>query len=234
MRILIVEDEAVAARGLERMLRQITGTRAESLRIRGSLEAARAHLLEDPTDLVFLDLNLHGEDGFDILRDFAAGAFQTIVVSASADRAIQAFEYGVLDFVAKPVSRERLELAVSRYAGGNPERLRTKYLSIRREDRTELIPIERVAYFEGADNEVWIHLRDGSVESHRKTLDSLERILPPRFVRIHRSYLLDSEQIEHFRVRPGGRYEVVLKDTTVLPVSRSRYKEIRAELDEVR
>ncbi len=109
MRILIVEDETVIARRLERLVRQILGQQLVWLKRADCLAAARADLESFPIDLMFLDLNLHGKDGFGLLEHAVAGAFHTVIVSAHTNQALRAFEYGVLDFVAKPFDKERLE-----------------------------------------------------------------------------------------------------------------------------
>lgn len=227
MRILIIEDEAVAARGIERMLRDLLGSRIESLRIQKSLTAGEMFIEDNPLDLLFLDLNLNGQDGFEILQNATAGSFQTIVISANTDRAIEAFHYGVLDFVPKPLDPERMRKALERYdnaTGGAAEPMR--YLSVRSEDTLKLLPLEEILYLEGSDNDVIIHLRDGSCERHRKTLHSLEKVIPSHFVRIHKSYILDRREIRNFRIRTGGKYEAELRNGAILPVSRSRYREL--------
>ena len=94
MRILIVEDEKVAARGLERLLRELLGKKITSLKIQGNITASEYFLMDNPIDLLLLDLNLNGEDGFELLKSALAGSFQTIIVSANTDRALQAFEHG--------------------------------------------------------------------------------------------------------------------------------------------
>ena len=84
-------------------------------------------------DLLLLDLNLHGKSGFLALENAVAGSFQTIIVSAYADQAITAYEYGVLDFVNKPFSRARLEKALNRFLNSDYIPVnQTRYLSIRK------------------------------------------------------------------------------------------------------
>ena len=142
MRILIVEDEEMAGRMLKNILIGILGNGIESIQVQRSLIASQCFVLDHPVDLLFLDLNLHGEDGFDLLKNAAAGAFHTIVVSAHTDRAIEAFEFGVLDFVHKPYGEERIRLALGRYEKGLTNS-RIKYLSIAREGRYRLSPSNR-------------------------------------------------------------------------------------------
>ena len=228
MRILIVEDEAVAARGIEKQLRNILGDSIESLKIQHSLTASEIFLQDYPIDLLFLDLNLNGEDGFELLKTAVAGSFHTIIISANTDRAIDAFQFGVIDFVPKPVIEKRLRQAIDRYnnTASNPvEPL--KYLSVKKDDRVLLIDIEDILYLEGFDNYVKIHLKNGEIEQHRKTLSLLETILPNHFKRIHKSYILDFREVSNFVVRAGSKYYVELKNKLILPLSRIKYKELR-------
>ena len=114
MRILVVEDEPVIARRLLRLLGEILQQPAGSIDSARSFDVAQTMLQQNQYDLLCLDLNLHGQDGFDLLAAAVAGRHQTIVISANTDRALTAFEYGVVDFVPKPFDRERLAQALSR------------------------------------------------------------------------------------------------------------------------
>src|SRR5688572_4889959 len=114
MRVLIVEDEPLLAQRLERFCREILGARLETLRVATLFSEASARLDESPIDLLLLDLNLHGRDGMELLASSVAGSFHTIIVSANTEHALRAFEYGVMDFIAKPFTRERLEQALQR------------------------------------------------------------------------------------------------------------------------
>ncbi|MDH5656702.1 MAG: LytTR family DNA-binding domain-containing protein [Spirochaetia bacterium] len=230
MRILIIEDEMVAARGIEKMLRDLIGDKIESLKIQSSLTSSEFFLLDYPVDLLFLDLNLNGEDGFEILKTAAAGSFQTIIISANTDRAIEAFQYGVIDFVAKPIQKERFKQALDRFSNvmSYPEPL--KYLSVKKDDRVLLVHIEEILYLEAFDNYVKIHMKNGNTEQHRKTLHSLEAILPDHFIRIHKSYILDFREVSNYIIRPGSKYFVELKNQTILPLSRIKYKELKDRL----
>lgn len=226
MRILIVEDEAVAARGLTALLREILGTKAESIRVEKTLIGSECFLEDSPVDLLCLDLNLHGEDGFELLKLAAAGSFQTIVVSANTDRALEAFEFGVLDFVPKPVVRERLLQALERF-DRKSEHGRVKYLCVKNEDSAHLIDIREIKYLESSDNHVLVHLRKGTVERHRKSLDALQRFLPG-FTRIHRRFAVPAASVKEIRVEGGGRYHLVLDPQTELPVSRQFYRQMQS------
>jgi DNA-binding LytR/AlgR family response regulator len=232
MNILIVEDEAPAARRLERMTRELVANDIGSLTIAASIAEAERYLADNAADLVLLDLNLNGSSGFDLLSRITAGSFHTIVVSASIDRALAAFEYGVLDFVPKPVDRQRLAKALKRLnsvrSSDAPE---MKFLSVTNRGTVRLVPLQTVRFFKAADDYVELHLADGSVELSGKSLDSLCRILPQSYCRIHRSYVVNVADARQIRVFGGGRYELELRNGTSLPISRTQYPVIRKMLE---
>ncbi|BDA77693.1 hypothetical protein LPTSP3_g06230 [Leptospira kobayashii] len=115
MNILIVEDEPVHARYLKQLLEKVLGNDIEAIFHETSLIQSGNYLKEGGIDLLFLDLNLFGENGFDLLKTVPTTNILTIVVSGNTDQALSAFEYGVIDFIAKPVLEDRLRLALERY-----------------------------------------------------------------------------------------------------------------------
>lgn len=228
--ILIVEDEPIIARRIARLTRSIlddADLRIETARL---VDTAHDALLERDIDLLFLDLNLHGADGFDLLKTSVAGAFHTIVISAYTDRAIEAFELGVLDFIGKPFGRERLTQALQRLRTDARTAPPARYLAVRTSGRVTLIDVERVRYLQGAGSYSELVLRDGSTELHDKPLKRLVTLLPGDFVRIHRSYVVRMSAVAHFHTREGSRYAVELHDGTMLPVGRTRVDAIRDRL----
>ncbi|MEO6098576.1 MAG: LytTR family DNA-binding domain-containing protein [Fibrobacteria bacterium] len=227
MRILIVEDEKVAARGLQRMVLDILGKEISWIGWEASLDASRLALAEKPVDILFLDLNLNGENGFELLQGAVAGSFHTIVVSANEDQALRAFEYGVLDFVPKPVSGERLQKAIARVKDANYTGKHAKFLPIRKPKGVALIRLDDVSYFRGEGNNVEIRLKCGVSEYHRQTLESLAKVLPTQFSRIHRSYIVDTRDVKGVVAHGGGRYEIILISGTKLPLSRIHYKDFK-------
>src|SRR5690606_35785413 len=114
MNVLIVEDESRIARRIERMTCDILGNALQSITHINTLHEALKFIENSSLDIVLLDLNLNGDNGFDLLTTAVSGSFHTIIVSAYKDQAITAFEYGVLDFVPKPFNRDRLEQAFNR------------------------------------------------------------------------------------------------------------------------
>ena len=233
MRLLIVEDEAIVARRLARLLGQILEGRVYDLQTRSNLRETQNYLKQNRIDLLFLDLNLYGKDGFEILADMVSRSFETIVVSANTDRAIEAFEYGVLDFVAKPFNRDRLEKALARFDGkgyARADQQSAKVLAVRQKGKVTLVPVTEVTAIHGAGNYAELETRDGRTLLHDKSLDRLCGLLPAQFIRIHRSHIVDWEQAVRLETEPGSRYYLVLKTGKRLPVGRSRVAEIKKRL----
>jgi len=225
MKILIVEDERPIANYIEKMIRKILGDKVTRIKIIHHLDQAFAYLADARIDLCLLDLNLHGENGYEILKRSVAGSFHTIIISANTDKALEAFEYGVLDFVGKPFTEDRLKTAFNRFLGKvSQENMSTKYLSLRKGDRHIVIPIENVTFFKAAGIYVEAHLYEGKMEILDKTMERLEQILPGNFMRVHRSYIIDISQIVSFSHTGGGKYQVTVKTGKVIPLSRSKYK----------
>lgn len=230
MNILIIEDESMIARRIQRMTQTYFGATAKSIHHCGFLADGQDFLLQNEIDLLLLDLNLNGEDGFDILKNLVAEPFHTIIISAYKEKAITAFEYGVLDFVPKPFNEARLHKALER-ANQQPatEIRQLKYLSVTKRGRQQLIHLDEVLYIQGARIYTEIFLKNGNKELHTKSLDKLEQLLPNFFQRIHKSYLVDMRQVTEFLSASGGKYGVMLSNGEQLPVSRSRFKALKEE-----
>ncbi|WBA43945.1 LytR/AlgR family response regulator transcription factor [Hymenobacter canadensis] len=233
MKILLVEDEARIARRLERMTRDFFGSRLEAMTICDGLPPALHALETAPPDLLLLDLNLNGQDGFDLLKSVAAGAFHTIIISAYTEKAITAFAHGVLDFVPKPFTEERLAQAFARLTktttASKPSNS-LQFLAVKKQGSLVLLDIKDLLYIKGAGIYTELHLQNGKKELHDKSLEKLAQLLPASFERIHKSYIVCLAQAERIIVHEGSSYQLLLKNGELLPIGRSRYKELRSKM----
>lgn len=230
MNILILEDEPVIAARLERYLRDILSERLLRIKWLDNLDDARDYLATCPIDLLMLDLNLHGEDGFELLKELSAASFHTIVVSAYADRAITAFEYGVLDFIPKPFDLERLRRGIARFQNtGFRHACGARYLSIKQAGVIKLVEVEKLDYVVANGHYSDLVLGDDT-RLHDKSIERLLAILPPNFERIHRSYLVNMNRVSELIIETGGRYSVKLKSGKLLPLGRSRFADVKQKL----
>ena len=231
MRIVVVEDEEIITRRLGRLIRKVLGDRITALDSASTLSGAVDLLDGARIDVVFLDLNLHGQDGFDLLEGAASRSFQTIVVSAKQDQALRAFEFGVTDFIPKPFDEARVRQALDRVTQREPLlRRRLKYLAVRKAGQVVPISLEEVLYIQGADDYSEIHCHDGSQHLHDKRLRDLEQLLPEPFERVHRSYIVNLTRVRAYLSKPGSRYFLELMNGKELPVSRSRYRELKSRM----
>lgn len=228
MNILIIEDEARIAHRLQRMTNEFFANKTTNITICDSLQKGVEQITNQLPDLLLLDLNLNGDNGFEVLEQMVAASFHTIIVSANIDKAITAFTYGVLDFVPKPFDQDRLFKALTRFVNPvtKPDE-GIKYLAVKRAGQVRLINIAEVIYIKGAGIYTELHLKNGQTELHDKSLELLQQILPHKFERIHKSYLVNFEQVEKIITSSGSRYSVLLKTGETLPVGRSKYKELK-------
>ena len=228
MRVVVVEDETTVAKRLERLIRETLGTELATLRVFHTLDDADDFIATNAVDLMFLDLNLGGRDGFELLQAVVARSFHTIVVSAYAERAIEAFEFGVLDFVSKPFTQARLRKALARYESSSRQQ-RTRYIAIKRGGVIEPVALDRVEFFRGANVYSEAVLLDGTVLLHDKSLARLEQVLPAHFERVHKSYLANLSQVSTIH-QAGNNASLEMRSGTRIPVSRSRAAALKSRL----
>jgi len=223
IRVLIVEDEAPAHRRLCRLVLNTPGYERATIAVAESLRDAQRLLDGTEWNVVLLDLDLSGRNGFDLVGRFSSSSpAQIIVVSAYPQRAIEAFDHAIVDFVRKPVSASRLAKALSRLRC-EPLNESAPSLVVRRRGSVELVRLDEVLCASGADDYVELYLRDGRRALHDATLDELEGQLTAGFVRVHRSHLINARHM--VRLLDGdadGRIIELLGGLTV-PVSRRRF-----------
>jgi DNA-binding LytR/AlgR family response regulator len=228
MNILIVEDESRIAKRIERMAREFFKESLKRIQIVESISQANSIITSNKPDLLLLDINLNGQSGFEILKENASESFDTIIVSAQKEFALTSFEFGVLDFVPKPFNRERLNHAFERIILNNritPSQL--KFLAVKKKNHVQLVKLDELLYIQGAGVYSELYLEDGRKELHNKSLEKLEQLLPEIFIRTHKSYLVKTSAIKEIITKPGSQYKLKLKNGIVLPIGRTKYKQIK-------
>jgi two-component system, LytTR family, response regulator len=228
MNILIVEDEAPAARRLRRLVAAELGLEIDDIAVADNLDTAQQIIRETRIDLLLLDLDLSGLDGFDVLRATGAKKPATVIVSANIDRALDAFDHDVVDFVAKPVSAERLSRALARVREAQSGEMR---LIVRAQGRTDIIPASQIVRISGAGDYIEIATTGGQIYLHDDRLEALEKRLPPSFLRVHRSYIVNMAYALQLRTMDRDRRVLVMRNGEEIPVSRRRMSATRAALE---
>ena len=237
MRVLVADDEPLARLGLRRLLEPLPGVEVVGECATGA-ETARA-IAERAPDLVFLDVQMPGGSGFDVIEQIGAELMPPVIFVTAYDRhAVRAFEVHALDYLMKPVDPDRFRDAFERAAWvvegarGTPARrldglLREveaaepplARLAVRQADRIVFVEARDVVYVEAAGNYARLHTGKG-VHLVRRTMDALERRLGPGFVRIRRSLLVSVPAVAALEPYGKGSYAVVLRDGTKLVSSR--------------
>ena len=229
MKIFIVEDEKVALRRLVRHVQEILP--GNEILTFCEIEDALSAVETQTPDLLVLDLDLNGQDGFNILKQINDKKFETVVVSANAERALEGFDLAIVDFVLKPYETERLAKALQKFMSRRSRQKEKKEIMIKDGPKRFALSVKDILYVSGAGDYREIHCKNGNVYLDARTLENFDSFLPDNFLRIHNSYLVDKNSIEQTLVRGGGKYTAILSDGKELPVIRSKYKELFGETD---
>jgi two-component system response regulator LytT len=226
--IMIVEDEYMVAKRLKRFVEEAFTEQPIKIKMCHSLDDAADYLSENSIDLLFLDLNLQGQNGFTLLKQQLSQSFHTIVVSANSDRAIEAFDIGVLDFVAKPFTQERIQKAVDRLH--LQQQGQSKYLTYKRLGKIEILAISEVLYLKADGHYCEVHQHNQQSFLHDKSLDKLLNLLPDNFIRIHRSYAVSVDAMHSIEAQEGSKYWLTLNSGIRLPLGRTKVHDVKARL----
>ena len=244
LRVIVVDDEDLARTRLRKMLARY----AEELEIVGEArngEEAVSRIDALRPDVIFLDVQMPGFDGFEVVRRLKAKPY-IVFATAYDEYALKAFEENTVDYLLKPIGQKRLDKTLERLRdlferrelrlGENVERLLArmasaplKRLQVRTGEKILLVDVRDVVYFEAKDKYTFLHTADHEhiIES---TLADLETKLDGEdFVRIHRSAIINLRYLGEFVKWFGGKYKVRLKDKngTELVVSRGYADRIR-------
>ncbi len=239
-RVLIVEDEPLARRGLRRSLATMPGFELAGEACDGP-EAVGAILGLHP-DLVLLDVQIPGFDGFEVLARVRDTHVPGVVfVSAYDHYALRAFDAHAVDYLLKPYTEERfreaLDRARARLEHPDPAHLEkllgmvaalaplrgerfVDRFTVRERQGWRLVRVEDIHWFESAGNYVELHT-PAAMHLIRMTMAALERTLDPRrFVRIHRTTVVNLDEVLEVLPETGEGYRVVLRSGQALRMSR--------------
>lgn len=218
---------------LTRLTRSILGERLQLIETAGSLYEARTMLTRSAFEVLMLDLNLNGKDGFDLLKNLASCSFHIIVVSAYPQRAIEAYDLGVIDFVSKPFDEMRLSQSFERVLAAPSQRSHfAKFLAVRSCGRIELVPLEEIEYIKADGPCSLIVKRDGTEKTHDKMLKNLCQLLPPWFERTHKSFAVNLHAMTGLESTANHKHFLTFLSGRKVPVSRAKAKDLRARVTE--
>lgn len=229
MHILILDDEPPAARRVQRLVQEFLPEAIQSLKLLHAVEPAIYYLQEHPVDLVFLDLEIADNSGFELLQNASAHSFDTIIVSGHPEGAVQAFEHEVIDFVTKPVMPERFQKALARLKTARSSRgVQRRSISLPGEEATEIVDLDSIETITSDGNYSIIETYEGNHHRVRKTLTSLESELERDFLRTHKTCLVRRSDLMRILSAANNTYLIELKSGKRMPLGRSAREKLRS------
>ncbi|MBI3450260.1 MAG: response regulator [Acidobacteria bacterium] len=240
MRAIIVDDEAPS----RELVREYLGTHADVQVVAecgDGFEAVKAATELSP-DLLFLDIQMPKLDGFEVLQ-LIGRKIAVVFITAYDEHAVRAFEVHAVDYLLKPFTPERLAEAMDRArrrldsgdeipvaalaAAARPQGFWSDRILVRDGPRVSVIPVGKIDFVEAQDDYVSIRA-EGRSHLKQQTLAELETTLDPsRFVRIHRSYILNIERLAKIELYAKDSRIAILTEGSKLPVSRAGYAKLK-------
>lgn len=226
MTCIIIDDDRVAQKAMQLLISEVSG-----LTLLGSFDTAMSALeliRRQEADLIFLDIEMPGMTGLDLLKNIP-NLPQIIVCSSRRDYAADAFEFSVTDYLVKPLTRPRFLKAIEKawkvQGDKNPGNARDGLFFVKHKGYYLSVRPEDVLYFEALSDYVNIYTSSGKHTIY-STMKAVEARLPSSdFLRIHRSYIIRLDKINLIEEN-----SVFVKDTC-LPVGKSYLKEFTKRLN---
>jgi two-component system LytT family response regulator len=241
IRTLIVDDEPLARSKIRHFLDSEQDF--EVVGECGNGNEAISAINQQAPDLVFLDVQMSGLDGFSVIESVGADRMPTTVFVTAYDQyAIRAFDFHAIDYLLKPFDRKRFYDAVrlvrERFEMADTSRLNRRLMTLleglqQSEDHVERLAVKTASgvtfvksgdidWVDAAGNYVRLNTRDGEAHLLRETMRALEqRLDAKRFVRVHRSTIVNVERIQEIRAQTHGEHLIVMANGQRLTLSRS-------------
>jgi two-component system, LytTR family, response regulator len=242
-KIIIIDDEPLARSIVKEYLQKYKDLEVVQECNDGfeGVKAIQQHL----PDLVFLDIQMPKINGFEML-ELVETPPPVIFATAFDDYAIKAFEAHAIDYLLKPFNQERFDKAIQKWSDQNNKQTekntqdlletasqspaQSQRIVVKSGSKIKIIPVHDVLYLEAADDYVKIHTKEGYFLKN-KTMSHFEQVLDgQQFVRSHRSYIINVQQITRIDPYEKDNHVAVLKAGTQIPVSRSGYGKLKEVL----
>jgi len=236
LRVIIVDDEPLARKGLREMLYDLDG-----VEVAAEAESAEqaAHLIasENP-DAIFLDIQMPRKNGFDLVNNMPQPQVPVVFVTAHTEHAVRAFDVQAVDYLLKPVRPERLSLAIERVrsvVSDTDEPLvesKEETVCFRTPERTLVSPLSEVVLLQAEKDFTRITVSAESPLLICQSLGSYEKILPnPPFLRIDRSNLINLDRLHSLEISPTRGANLIMSGLEEpFPVGRAALKRLRLAL----
>ncbi|BDR61071.1 LytR/AlgR family response regulator transcription factor [Lactobacillus xylocopicola] len=241
MRILVVDDEPLARTELSYLIKKSPSLQKQTVKIYQAedIKEAQTALLKHQIDLMFLDISLNEENGFELADELKQLSYLPMIVFATAydEYAVKAFDVGALDYVLKPFEQERIDQALAKAVstlaakqGPAPDNAESEVLSIELEDRNVIIKKLDVVTATVNNGVLTISTAKQKYES-RKTLAWLKaRLTDSRFLQVHRNAVVNIEDIKEIQPWFNHTLLLIMSNTEKIQVGRSYRKDLNERL----
>lgn len=253
LRVLVVDDELLAREHLRDLLSKLPNIEVVALADSG---AGAVHAIrEHEPDAVFLDIQMPGMTGFDVIKELGIEQMPATIFVTAYDRyALKAFDLAAIDYLLKPLDDERLELAVERArrlhelrrSGQMAARIRTalasvginipeaaraprpylERIAVESRGQVRMVLVEQIDHITASGVYAELHVGDKTYVVRERMQALEERLNPEHFFRVHRSIIVKLNRIDVLLRQAGGDYTLRLKSGAQLPVSRNRVEQL--------
>jgi two-component system LytT family response regulator len=234
-RVLVVDDEPPARRTIKTLLAACD--RVEVVGESDHADAAVAAIRELRPDLLFIDVQMPGATGLDVLHTAGLGTVPIVVfTTAFSEYAVDAFEAQAFDYLLKPFSDERFGQVLTRVLSALDRAQPAEFnraprtVTVRDAGRTLVIPVGEIDWIEAEDYCTRIHAGDRKPLVRRSMQSLLEELEDDEFMRTHRSAIVNLARVRELRPLPSGEAEVTLADGTRVRVSRAHRPQLESRL----
>jgi two-component system LytT family response regulator len=244
MKALIIDDEPLARMIVQEYLQDYPQIHVVQ-ECNDGFEGAKAILQHQP-DLIFLDIQMPKINGFEML-ELIENPPPVIFTTAFDEYALKAFEAHAVDYLLKPFSKERFDKAIEKFLNQTTRVIQQQNtqallqsgveinatlnrIVVRTAGKIKIIPLPEILYLEASDDYVKIHTKEG-IFLKNKTMGFFEKSLDPEvFVRTHRSYIVNIQEITRLDPYEKENHVAILKSGTKVPISKNGYTKLKAIL----
>lgn len=241
MKVAIIDDEPLARMELNYLLHQTE--QVEEIFEGESIDDAFELILAEQPDLLFLDIHLTDESGLDLAKRLTKVPHAPLIIFATAydNHAVEAFEVNALDYILKPFEQSRIQKAVEKAQAALEIQNRgqgqaktvekaVERLTVETDERIYLLPFTDILYCEVQGKETTVYTKKGAYTSHT-SLSAIEKNLTSdRFLKVHRAYIINQEEIKEIQPWFNQTYQVTMSNKGKVPVSRSYIKVFKQQL----
>lgn len=228
LKIMHVDDEPLARAGFKTLINDYF-PEAELVHQAANILEGIQFLLKSDIDILFLDIQLGNNSGFDLLETLPVHNFKIVFVTAFENYAIQAIKSGAFDYLVKPLDINELEQTFEKFKNNNSKDLNEYKLYINDHDSIEIVNINNITHLKSDNNYCHIFLESGKSHLSSKSLSYYSQLLPEsNFTRVHQSYLVNMDKVVRMKKEENGT--LVMKNKMEVPISRRRKVEVGLRL----